>query len=1078
MGFHVHRSERTDVLAHGLARILLDVPNDPFTPEVVAVPTPGIERFLSQSLSRRLGTATGTDGVSANILFPSPSAITNQAIAAVSGITADTDPWMPSRMVWSVLESIDACLGQPWCASVARYLDGDGVNRRFALAMHMTRLFDSYAAQRPSMLLDWADGRDLAPADLIWQATLWRDVRERIGTPSPAERLDIACTTLVDHPGLLDLPQRLSLFGPNRLPTSHLRVFEALSERREVHLWLPDASPTLWDRLTPTPSHSRGADTSAAAARHPLLRSLGRDARELRLRLDIQTDEYLPAPLATGSLLGALQHQISNDVTPIGGLPVDASIRVHSCHGPSRQAEVIREAILGLMEADPALQPRDILVMCPDLDTFAPLLSAAFSASEAARRLRLRIADRTPEQTNEVLSGLAALIELLSGRAELSAVMDFAARPPVRARFRFDDDALERLDRLTTQAQIRWGLDDGHRGEFQVRVAAGTWAWGLDRLLLGAAMSQEDLALLGSVLPVDDVQSADLDLLGRFAELVTRLRDLREALQERRTVHAWAELLTTAITDLMHARGPDSWQLPNAVSALTVLANSAGHSTTQLSLADIRWLLDDLLTGRPTRANFRSGDLTICGLAPMRSVPHRVVCLVGLDDGTFPRALVPDGDDLLARTPQIGDRDPRSEDRQVLLDAIMAAEDHLLITFTGADERTNDPRPACVPLADLLDTLDAMTGGRARHELVIGQPLQPFDARNFTPGALGTPGPFSHDAAALMAAVRSSGQRVPVASLWIRDLPALDLTELSPREIGTFLSSPIASFLRHRVGVGLRDEDEPAAEQIPITLDGLQRWHIGNRTLHLLTRGTAATRVADAERARGELPPGALGTEVLRRVGTTASDVAQRFAALRTEPARQVSVDLALDDGMRVTGVIPDVSGTAIVRATYSKHKPRDDLRLWPELLALAVAQPEVRWQAHLVTSDTDVSLTAPGPDEARIALTQLVDLYRAGMTSPLPLTAGTGQIYSLRRRRGANPSAALRAAASKHWHCAYGAERDAPEVMAVWGPKADVRLLTAEPARDDENWFEETTRFGMLARRLWEPLIAAGSRE
>ena len=523
-----------------------------------------------------------------------------------------------------------------------------------------------------------------------------------------------ACAAVRSDPQVIDLPERLSVFGASRLPADQLRILSALGDKREVHLWLADASPALWRELSPGQSTRRREDTSAAHVTNPLLRSLGRDARELRIRLAQHVltadDRHLAADLAADTLLGHLQRQFRDNADPRtqGTLrPGDGSIQVHACHGQTRQAEVIREIILRLLQDDPTLEPRDILMMCPDLDAFAPLLSAAFSAPNSSGTLRLRIADRTPEQSNGVLAALAALLELVTGRLELSVLLDFAAQPPVSTRFGFDEEDLERLEDLAAQAGIRWGLNGAHRDEFHVRVSTGTWAWGIDRLLLGATMSEDGLAMVNHMLPVDDVNSGDVELVGRLAELVTRLQRAREATEGQHPVQDWVAILSEALTDLTDTRGVNAWQLPNALGAIASLAESAGsyHDAVPLSLADIRWLLTEVLTGRPTRSNFRSGDLTVCGLVPMRSVPHRVICLVGMDDAAFPRTGRSDGDDVLARDPLVGERDLRSEDRQLLLDAIMAATDQLIITYTGADERTNEARPPCVPLGDLLDTL-------------------------------------------------------------------------------------------------------------------------------------------------------------------------------------------------------------------------------------------------------------------------------------------------------------------------------------------------------------------------------------
>ncbi len=1102
VAFQVHRSERTDALLGGLARLLATTPADPFTRDIVAVPTPGIERFITQGLSLVLGTsAGGMDGVCANVDFPSPAAIATSVISQATGVEPRTDPWLPQRAVWPLLAVIDRSGDQSWCEPLARHLgllDDDPIrhDRRFAVANRIANLFAAYASQRPSLLLDWARGDDTdgagstIPHDLAWQPPLWRTLREQIGTPSLAERLDEACRRVRTDPAAVDLPPRLSVFGASRLPPDQLQVLAALGHDREVHLWLPDPSPALWPEVGPQASPRRRDDVSAAHVANPLLRSMGRDARELRIRLAQQvpgaSGEYLPAALTADSLLGHLQRQIRDNQDPwrvrhangaVVLRPDDTSIRVHACHGQARQAEVIHEVMLGLLQDDPTLEPRDILIMCPDLEAMAPLLSAAFSSAGKSGSLRLRIADRTPEQSNLVLSALAALLDMLTGRLELSTLLDFATQTPVRTRFGFDDDSLERLETLTRQAGINWGLDDHTRADYLVRIPTGTWAWGLDRLLLGTAMSEDGLALVGGVLPVDDVNSGDVELVGRLGELVTRLRQARDAVRGRHPIDVWVGILSESLTGLVDARGADTWQLPNALGAISGLTDAAAGyaSALDLSLADIRWLLSDLLRGRPTRSNFRSGDLTVCGLVPMRSVPHRVICLVGMDDGAFPRATHAVGDDLMARDPLIGERDMRSEDRQLLLDAIMAANDHLVVTYTGADERTNEQRPPCVPLGDLLDTVDAMAvgpdGAPARESVRVDHPLQPFDPRNFAPGTLGTLGPFSHDEAALAAARRAAGPRDPAHTTHIGDLPPLLVDQVSPQDLGTFLCSPPAAFLRTRVGVSLRGDDEPAPEQIPVTLDGLEQWQIGNRTLRLLTRGEAAQSVVAAQWARGDLPPGALGAQIIDRIRNDAEAVAQRFAGLRSGNPRQISVSIDLPGGVRLVGTIADVYEHGIVRATYSKSKPRDELRLWPELLALAVLAPGDRVDACMVTKDRGFRLTAPAPEQARRILAELVDVYRTGMRAPLPVPAATGRAYAKARAEGSDVNQALYTASRWEWATDFG-DATSPEVVRLWGAGQPIGVLLEDAPEPDENWFDEDTRFGMLARRIWDPIL------
>ncbi|HSK27613.1 MAG TPA: exodeoxyribonuclease V subunit gamma, partial [Jiangellales bacterium] len=458
---HDHRSERADRLVEGLAAVLAEPPSDPFTPEVVAVPAKGVERWVSQRLSHVLGVRVGgADGVCANVLFPHPSRLVAEVVARAAALEPDDDPWDPDRLVWPLLETVDSCAGEPWCATLAGHLgvaDGtrpDRRGRRLAAARHLAGLYDSYAAHRPRMLADWADGRDTdgaaapLPADLRWQAELWRRVRERVGHASRAERLGPACARLEAEPALADLPDRLSLVGPTRLTTAQLRVIAALGVHREVHLWLPHPSPALWDRVRgygtePAPVRRR-ADPTAALPRNPLLAGLGRDARELQLvlaRVRVDTDEHLRLGTAPPTLLGRVQQAVRDDLPHPAAAPwaPDRSLQVHACHGPERQVEVLREVLVGLLADDPTLEPRDVLVMCPDIEEFAPLISATFGladdqdgAPHPGHRLRVRLADRALRQTNPLLATVSALLDLADARVTASQVLDLAASSPVR----------------------------------------------------------------------------------------------------------------------------------------------------------------------------------------------------------------------------------------------------------------------------------------------------------------------------------------------------------------------------------------------------------------------------------------------------------------------------------------------------------------------------------------------------------------------------------------------------------------------------------------------------------------------
>ncbi|MGN6130263.1 MAG: exodeoxyribonuclease V subunit gamma, partial [Nocardioidaceae bacterium] len=867
----IHRAERTDLLADGLADLLARPAAggaDPFAEELVVVPARGVERWLTQRLSHRLGTgARGGDGVCAGVRFLSPHSL----VALLLGKERD-DPWDPDRLVWPLLDVIDSALGEPWCTTLAAHL-GFGVegeegalrrSRRYSVARRLAGLFASYAVQRPRLVTDWRDGDDTdgqgrpLDEDLRWQPELWRRLLKAVDAPAPdvrhAETLDRLRS---GGPGL-DLPARLSLVGHTRLPVTEVHLLAALGELREVHLWLPQVSARLWDQLAemsaagPVP---RAEDRSIQLVEHPLLGSLGRDARELERTLAVAGEDAVVEPALVGegpttgpaTLLGWLQQDLRANRVPVPGVrtgrvpdAADRSVQVHACHGATRQVDVLREVLVGLLQDDPTLEPRDILVMCPDIEAYAPLVQAGFGLADLpgvgeghpAHRLRVRLADRALASTNPLLSLAATLVELAGGRLTATDVLDLAAADPVRRRFAFTDDDLAQLAMWVEDASIRWGLDAEHRGSYGLGLADNTWRAGLDRILLGVAMAQQEQGghrFVGDALPVDDVSSSDVDLAGRFAEYVDRLHVFVDAAGGASTIGAWVGALAAAVEELTAVAPRDAWQQAQFERELARIADSAGVSRagergstagegSRLLLADVRHLLAHRLGGRPTRANFRTGTLTVCTMVPMRSVPHRVVCLVGLDDGVFPRAGSVDGDDALARDPATGERDVRSEDRQLFLDAILAAREKLVVTYTGANEHTGAERPPAVPLGELLDALDPPVAGPVRGQVLVHHPLQPFDARNLEAGALVGTEPFSFDTAARAGAEAARGPRAAATALVTGPLPGRPADDVALADLQAFLAHPVRAFLRSRLDVSSPLEAEETHDAIPITL--------------------------------------------------------------------------------------------------------------------------------------------------------------------------------------------------------------------------------------------------------------------
>ncbi|MFW5473169.1 exodeoxyribonuclease V subunit gamma [Knoellia sp. CPCC 206450] len=1113
----VHRSDRPEALADGLAAMLRDDPGDVFAPAWVVVPAQGVQRWLTQRLSHVLGAGSGEDGVCAGLDLRSPASL----VGLLLGRDRE-DPWLPDRLAWPTLAAIDECMGSPGFEALTRHIGGGPTAdrrelewlrtarqaRRYAVARRFAGLFSSYARERPTMLADWEAGGSgdgcggPLDADLAWQPELWRRVLAEVAnltgvTESPSAR----------HARVVDemrggtvhaIPQRISLFGYTRLPASEIELLTALGASREVHLWLPHPSPGLWDALADGPRRAplvRVDDASAAHALHPLLASLGRDVRELEQGL-LAAGTEVPPPLgasgrdgphwpgATRLALLQADVRVNRAPDPTRTLPEgDLSVQVHACHGRSRQVEVLREVLTQLFEDDPTLEPRDVLVLCPDVEEFAPLVRAAFDSGPATpsgrtprhpgHGLRIQLADRRLAATNPLVELAQAVVGLVAGRVTASEVLGLAAHDTVARRFGFDEDDLATLGQWVAESGARWGLDATHRGEYGLAgVDANTWTNALDRLALGVAVAADSTAGAAEAAPIDDIGSNDIALVGRFIELLDRVgaaaaavrRPNAEGVGGRLTVRDWTDWLRATVTALGDVAREDRWQQTQFESELTSIADGGG--ALPLRINDVVVLLRHRWGARPSRANFRTGAMTLCTMVPMRSIPHRVVAVLGVDDGAFPRSPVVDGDDALARRPLVGQRDPRSEDRQLLLDALMSASDHFVAIYSGHDEHTGARRPAAVPLQELISAAERT--GHMPHEqanpggLVRAHPLQAFDARNFGPRPPVPGGSFDHaalDGAEALRAQRASG--VTTRALLVPEpLAERPVTLVTLDDLTRFYENPAREFARQRLGIGVPREDDQPTDHIPIALDALEKWQIGDRVLQAALDGRNAQAALDREQRAGVLPPSALGGRLRQEVADAVAAIVQGVVV---GTRRSLDVRLDLPSGIRVTGVVDEVWEQRLTQTTYSTISAKHEVVAWVRLLALAVAEPGTAWTAQLTGKKGTVHLAAPPAKEAVGLLDALVDVRTRGLRFPLGIPPKTARAYAMQAARG-DSAATQRSsllAASVEWAGRYP-ERDDRWWVALLGPDAPLDRL------------DHLGTLRYWAPRVWGPILHA----
>ena len=946
---HIAASDRIGPLVDHLAEVLAEPPDDPFAPEWVAVPSVGMRRWLSLELAQRLGSQDGrSDGVAANIAMPFPGKLRSAVLAAARG-SDDPDPWEIDRLVWTILDVADQHRDDPAFDAITRPRNGVP---RFSVARKVADLFDQYHVHRPQMVQAWQRGEPLdGQLNEIedrhrWQYALWKKCRDQIGVPSPPEVLPGALAQLAADELDVDLPRRLAFFGLTQLPGGQhfLELASALAAHRDVHLLLLEPSSTVRATLAKRPpgatdtAMTRAGDTSAEAVENPLLRSWGRQHREAAQLIDsavrsgsVASPQELAGPqdAAPDTLLGQIQADIRADRSPSGAFPWhddDRSVQLHACYGPARQAEVARDAILHLL-ADEALglTEDDVVVLCPKLEEMAPLVEAAFGPSADAvvatdtetpavlrpPALRYRIADRSLGTVNPMLSALTALLDLLASRVEASALIDLIATAPVRQRYRFDDDDVSRIAAWAKATNVRWGIDAAHRVAFGLpeTVTSNSWRAGLDRILLGAAVHDDGSGLaLGSVsafAPGAD----DLDLAGRLAQLLATLADAEEWSRAVHTPEAWITWLERLCAGMLDHEPGAPWQATQVTAMLQHLADAAaGTSEVDLSFADVRRAVAASTVAEGGRPDFFRGGVTVTSMVPLRGIPHRVVCLLGLDEGALPQSPL-DGDDLLAAGALIGDRDRRADGRQGLLDAVLAARDHLIVVRTGRDVRTNAPTPPSVVVAELMDAMSTTAAGPVEvgPALEKDHPRQDFAASNFqaaTPDAA----PWSFDPEALAAAnARTRRSRDRISPFLAGPLDDTAGDEIALDDLLAFFDHPVKAFLTRRMGLAFPSDDGALSPVLPVAPNSLEEWGIADRLLTDLAAGRTVEAWRASERAKGSVAPGALGDGVLDEAVHLVQSIwtkAERLG-MADGPGESVPIDITLPDGNRVVGVVP-----------------------------------------------------------------------------------------------------------------------------------------------------------------------------
>ncbi len=1039
----VYHSNRLDVL-EALMEFIVERErlDDPFEPEMILVQSTGMAQWLQMTLSQKFG-------IAANIDFPLPASFIWDMFVRVLPEIPKESAFNKQSMSWKLMTLLPQLLEREDFTLLRHYLTDDSDKRKlFQLSSKAADLFDQYLVYRPDWLAQWETGHLVEGVGeaQAWQAPLWKalvEYTDELGQPRWhranlyqrfIETLESATTC---PPGL---PSRVFICGISALPPVYLQALQALGKHIEIHLLFTNPCRYYWgdikdpaylaklltrqrrhsfeDRELPLFRDSENAgqlfnSDGEQDVGNPLLASWGKLGRDyIYLLSDLESSQELDAfvDVTPDNLLHNIQSDIlelenravagvnieefsrSDNKRPLD--PLDSSITFHVCHSPQREVEVLHDRLLAMLEEDPTLTPRDIIVMVADIDSYSPFIQAVFGSAPADRYLPYAISDRRARQSHPVLEAFISLLSLPDSRFVSEDVLALLDVPVLAARFDITEEGLRYLRQWVNESGIRWGIDDDNVRELELPATGQhTWRFGLTRMLLGYAMESAQ-GEWQSVLPYDESSGLIAELVGHLSSLLMQLNIWRRGLAQERPLEEWlpvcrdmlnAFFLPDAETEAAMTLIEQQWQ--------AIIAEGLGAQYGDaVPLSLLRDELAQRLDQERISQRFLAGPVNICTLMPMRSIPFKVVCLLGMNDGVYPRQLAPLGFDLMSQKPKRGDRSRRDDDRYLFLEALISAQQKLYISYIGRSIQDNSERFPSVLVQELIDYIgqshylpgdEALncdeSEARVKAHLTCHHTRMPFDPQNYQPGNL------QSYAREWLPAASQAGK---AHSEFVQTLP-FTLTETVPLEtLQRFSAHPVRAFFQMRLQVNFRTEDSEIPDTEPFILEGLSRYQINQQLLNVLVEQDDAERLFRRFRAAGDLPYGAFGEIFWETQCQEMQQLADRVIACR-QPGQSMEIDLACN-GVQITGWLPQVQPDGLLRWRPSLLSVAQGMQLWLEHLVYCASGGNGESRLFL-RKDGEWRFPPLAAEQALHYLSQLIEGYREGMSAPLLVLPESG---------------------------------------------------------------------------------------
>ena len=811
-----------------------------------------------------------------------------------------------------------------------------------------------------------------------------------------------------------NLPQRISIFGVSTLPPYHIDIFAAISGLIEVNLFLMNPSREYWADIVSDREMGRlvreeqEADELHIEKGNSLLANmgaLGRDFFSLITGLEGEHNECLEN-VEPQDMLSCIQSDILLLREPGNGdgekgviSQDDTSIQVHSCHSPLREMEVLYDNLLSMFEKDPDLEPRDIAVMTPDIELYAPFIQAVFTIPDDDRKkIPFSIADRSVKRESKVADVFLAILELSGSRFAASEILAVLECPSIRERFDLSEADLTLLQRWVIETGIRWGIDAKQREEMGLPpFPENTWRFGLDRLLLGYAMPGEGETRFKEILPYDYIEGEDTSVLGTFCGFAEALFSHVTSLQEARGLGEWSRSLAAMLDCFFLPKGDGAREIQMLRRLLNDLRRheelSGFHEKVELEV--IKAYLVGHLEKQGFGFGFITGGVTFCAMLPMRSIPFKVVCLVGMNNDAYPRQSKKLGFDLMARYPRPGDRSRRKDDRYLFLEAILSARKTLYISYVGQGIQDNTHIPPSVMVSELLDYLEegfTIPNKTITDHILTNHRLQAFSPSYFK----GNKKLYSYSEDNFRAACRAIEDRDPPKPFISRGLPepSAEWKVVDMGRLTRFLGNPARYLLRERLGIRLETHLSRVDDTETFVLKELDKYKLEQLLVEKGVLGWDLKEFSTILKASGKLPHGNLGECLYERLSKEAQAFVDTVNAWSQEkPLDPLELNLQMA-GCELSGRLTALYPEGLIYYRYTGLKAKDHLGIWLSHLLLNAFGPPLYPRKSILLGKDEIWLYKPF-EEGEKGLKYVLEKYLEGLRRPLHFFPKTSLRYA-----------------------------------------------------------------------------------